>query len=84
MSREVTRLSIPLREVDRGPLGAPIGGAAGTMDNRRQFNLVVTATELHLSFADRDGPRFAVDLNEVAKETANAVEQLLGYSRGIK
>lgn len=84
MPREVARLFIPLREVDRGPRGTLLGHAPGKMDDGGRFNVVVTLEELHLSFADQDGPRFAVDLNDIAKETANAVEQLLGYSRGIK
>ena len=83
MTRTVSRLSIPLCEVDRGPVGARLAATEGRVDGM-PFDVIVTDQEMHFTFADRHGPRFAVDLNVLAKETTNAIEILLGKTRGIK
>lgn len=83
MNRTVSRLSIPLCEVDRGPVGARLAVTEGRVDGVA-FDVVVTDQEMHFAFADRNGPRFAVDLNVIARETTNAIEILLGKTRGIK
>lgn len=77
------RISVPLRAVDRGPQGQVLAVTTGNV-NGWPFDLTVTAWEFHYAFADRDGPRFVVDLNELAKEGTNEIERLLGVKRGIR
>lgn len=81
--RTAARISVPLRAVDRGPQGAVLAVTDGTV-NGWPFELTVTQWEFHYAFADRDGPRFMVDLNELAKEGTNEIERLLGVKRGIR
>lgn len=79
----VTRISVPLRAVDRGPQGPVLATTKGSV-NGWPFEMTVTQWEFHYAFADRDGPRFVVDLNELAKEGTNEIENLLGVKRGIR
>ena len=83
MTQTVSYLSIPLQTVDRGPVGARLAVTEGRVDGV-SFDVVVTDQVMHFAFADRNGPSFAVNLNVLAKETTNAIEALLGKSRGIK
>lgn len=78
-----SRISVPLRAVDRGPQGQVLAVVEGNV-NGWPFDLTFTSVEFHYAFADRDGPRFVVDLNELAKEGTNEIERLLGVKRGIR
>lgn len=79
----VARLSVPLRAVDRGPQGTLLAVTDGNV-NGWPFQLTVTQWEMHYAFAAPDGPRFVVDLNELAKEGTNEIERLMGVKRGIR
>ena len=81
--KTVARISVPLRAVDRGPQGDLLAVTDGNV-NGWPFELTVTQWEMHYAFADRDGPRFVVDLNELAKEGTNEIERLMGVNRGIR
>ena len=77
MSETVATLSLPIRHVDRGPVGQQLAQSTGHVNGWR-FALVLTEVEMHFAFADRDGPRFAVDLNNLAAQATNAIEVLIG------
>lgn len=79
----VPRVSVPLRAVNRGPQGQVLAHTHGDV-NGWPFRMTVTAWEFHYAFADRDGPSFVIDLNELAKEGTNEIERLLGIKRGIR
>ncbi len=80
MSTTAALLHLPLLSVARGPLGPVLGKSEGRV-NDWPFDVTLTASEIHFAFADRDGPRFAVDLNGLAKEAANSIETLITGKR---
>ena len=73
-------LSVPFHTVPRGPKGAVLGE---TMAHLNGWPLTVTLTdgEVHIAFADRDGPRFAVDLHQVVLAAVKEIEGLLGLTQ---
>lgn len=80
---EAARLSIPLMTADRKPFGKGVlateGHAAG-----RTFDVVITDCEIHFAFAGVDGPAFAIDLNRLVKDAADAIEgKLFGQRRTL-
>ena len=78
----VARLWVPLRDAERAPDGRAVcylPSVAGDIPLR----VTVTANELHISFADRNGPRFAVSLSEIAELAGHEVAILLGLPRGL-
>lgn len=77
MSKTIATLSIPICHVERGPVGHELARSSGHV-NGWPFDVVMTECELHFAFADRDGPRFAVDLNHIAGQATNAIEVLIG------
>lgn len=73
-------LRAPLHSVDRGPRGAVLGVSEGHIDGAR-LNVTVTDFELHLGWADRNGPAFSIHLNPLVKEAFNEIEALLGIKK---
>lgn len=78
-----SRVSVPLRAVQRRPQGPVLAQTDGNV-NGWPFVLTVTQWEFHFAFSDRDGPAFVIDLNELAKEGTNEIERLMGIQRGIR
>lgn len=77
------RLSIPLRPAERAPDGRAVGllpASAGAIPLR----VTLTTNELHFEFADRDGPRFAVSVSEIAEQASHEIAALLGIPRGLR
>ena len=80
MSTTSALLHLPLLSVTRGPMGPVVGRSEGRV-NDWPFDVTLTPSEIHFAFADRDGPRFAVDLNGLAKEAVSAIETLITGKR---
>lgn len=76
MNATLALLSVPMIEVDRGPFGARLGEAEGHING---WPLLVTLTnaELHIEFADRDGPHLVIDINVLTKTAINELERQL-------
>lgn len=76
----VALVKSPLMSVPRGPKGAVLGLADGHVDD---VPLVVTLTEgeIHIAFADRNGPTFAIDLNRLVDAAVTEIETLLGLQQ---
>lgn len=70
-------LRAPLQPVTRGPRGHAFAEADGRI-NDWPLTVTLTDAEIHIAFADRDGPSFAVDLSHVFKGALNEIEILLG------
>lgn len=70
-------LKAPLQSVTRGPRGIPLSDAQGHI-NHWPLTVTLTDEEIHIAFADRDAPSFAVDLQDVFKGSLNEIERLLG------
>lgn len=70
-------LRAPLQPVTRGPAGRALAEADGRI-NDWPLTVTLTDSEIHIAFADRDGPSFAVDLRQVFKGALNEIELLLG------
>lgn len=73
-------LHLPFMSVNRGPIGSIVGQSEGRV-NDWPFDVTLTTSEVHFAFADRDGPRFVVDLNLLAREATNAIEILITGKR---
>ena len=67
-------LSIPLLAVERGPFGPALAESEGHI-NAWPLRVVVTPVEVHIEFADRDGPAFVIDLNTLAKAALNEIKK---------
>ena len=76
MKATLALLSVPMIEVERGPFGARLGETEGHI-NGWPLAFTLTNAELHIEFADRDGPRMIVDLNHLTKTAVNELERLL-------
>lgn len=77
------RLFIPLRPAERAPDGRAVGllpASVGAIPLR----VTLTSNELHFEFADRDGPRFAVSVSEIAEQASHEIAALLGIPRGLR
>ena len=83
MNRTESHVNAPLLEVDRLPIGRTLAVSEGQV-NGVPFDVIVTEQEVHFAFADRNGPRFAINLNALMKDTTNAIEMLLGKPRGTR
>lgn len=70
-------IQTPLLSVSRGPLGVWLGQAEAKI-NGAPLSVTLTEAELHIGFADRDGPSFVLDLNTLCKAAINEIEAQLG------
>lgn len=73
-------LSVPLLAVERGPFGPAVGESEGHI-NDWPLRVIVTPFEVHIEFADRDGPAFVIDINTLAKVAVNEIEAKLGIKK---
>jgi len=76
MERTFANLSVPLMATARPPRGLRLAETEGNV-NGMPFDVTVTEAEMHFAFADRDGPRFTVSLNDLAKQATIAIELLI-------
>lgn len=76
-------LRAPLHSVDRDPRGKVLGVSKGQI-NDAQMRVTLTETELHIAWADRDGPAFSIPLNPLIKAAFNEIETLLGIKKGTQ
>lgn len=77
----VARLSIAMREVERGPSGFRVAASEGRAGGLA-FDVTVTPTEMHIAFADRAGPSFTVSLQELGNAMATEIDELMTGQRG--
>ena len=70
-------LNIPLLACDRKPFGPTLAESTGHI-NDWPLTVAVTPVEIHISFADRDGPTFVIDLNAIVKAAVTEIEAKLG------
>lgn len=73
-------LSLPLLTVERGPFGPSLAESKGHI-NDWPVRVTMTPVEVHIAFADRDGPAFVIDLNTLAKTALNEIEAKLGIKK---
>lgn len=74
---QLALVPVPLLAVDRRQFGPSLAESEGLI-NGWPLTVAVTPVEIHISFADRDGPAFVVDLNAVVKAVVNEMEAKLG------
>jgi hypothetical protein len=77
----VSRLSVAMHEVDRGPIGFRVASSDGRAGGLR-FDVTVTPTEMHIAFADRAGPSFVVSLQDLGNAMATEIDDLVTGKRG--
>lgn len=70
----------PLCTIERGPKGETLGQAEGNI-NGMPLTVTLTEGEIHIAFADRTGPVFALDLNAIVKAAVAEIETLLGLQQ---
>lgn len=70
----------PLCTIKRGPKGDVLGQAEGNI-NGMPLTVTLTVGEIHIAFADRTGPVFALDLNAIVKAAVAEIETLLGMKQ---
>lgn len=70
---EAARLSVPLQNANRAPVGRAMMATEGNVDGRA-FDVIITDSQIHFSFAESSGPAFAIDINRLIKEAVNAIE----------
>ena len=74
MNTTLALLSVPMIEVERGPFGARLGETTGQI-NGWPLQITLTNCELHIQFADRDGPGLVFDINHLATKAINELER---------
>jgi hypothetical protein len=80
---EAARLSVPLLNANRAPVGRAILATEGNVDGRA-FDVIITDHQIHFSFAESNGPAFAIDINALVKEAVNAIERtVFGKRSGL-
>ena len=75
-------LQIPLLAVDRRPVGPVLAHSEGHIEGW-PLAVVVTPVEIHIAFADRDGPSFVLDLDTIAKAAVSEIEAKLGIKKRL-
>jgi hypothetical protein len=81
---EAARLSVPLLNAHRAPVGRTMMATEGHVDGRA-FDVIITETQIHIGFAESNGPAFAINLNALVKEAVNAIEEtVFGKRSGIR
>jgi hypothetical protein len=70
-------IQVPLVAVERRQFGPTVAASEGHI-NGWPLSVAVTPVEIHISFADRDGPAFVLDLNAIVKAAVNEIEAKLG------
>jgi len=80
---ELNLVRVPLLTVDRRPFGSSLAESAGHI-NGWPLTVAVTPVEIHISFADREGPAFVLDLNAIVKAAVAEIEAKLGLPRRSK
>ena len=80
---QLALVPVPLLAVDRRQFGPSLAESAGHI-NGWPLTVAVTPVEIHISFADRDGPAFVVDLNAVVKAVVNEMEAKLGLKPKVR
>lgn len=76
---QLALVPVPLLTVERRPFGPSLAESEGHI-NGWPLTVAVTPVEIHISFADRDGPAFVIDLNAVVKAAVNEIEAKLGLT----
>lgn len=78
----VALIKTPMLVVDRAPKGAVLGEAEGNID---AVPLLVTLTvgEIHISWPDRKGPTFVIELNKLVQAAVDEIETLLGQRKAL-
>ncbi len=70
----------PLFSVHRAPKCNALGIADGNI-NKAPLIVTLTEGEIHIGWADRTGPAFAIDLNQLVKAAVTEMEILLGQEK---
>lgn len=76
----VAMLKAPLISADRPVAGVVLGTATGAI-NGVPLLVTLTAVEVHIAWADRDGPVFVVRINQLIKAAVDEIEILLGQGK---
>lgn len=79
----IALIKTPLRSVDRRPKGEVLGMAEGNIDGI-PLTVTLTAGEIHIGWADRNGPAFVIDLNPLVATAVDEIEALLGMTKGAR
>ena len=74
---QLALIPVPLLAVDRRQFGPTLAESDGHI-NGWPLTVTVTPVEIHISFADRDGPAFVLDLNTIVKAAVTEIEAKLG------
>ncbi|MGV8987627.1 MAG: hypothetical protein ACOH2H_15255 [Cypionkella sp.] len=80
---QLALIPVPLLTVERRPFGPVLAESEGHI-NGWPLTVVVTPVEIHVAFADRDGPAFVLDLNAIVKAAVNEIEAKLGLKPRIR
>jgi hypothetical protein len=75
-------LSVELCEVGKTARGRRVGSSL-TWAAGAPIRAILTDQQLHLSFVDRDGPSFAVDMNALARAATDAIEEAITGKRRL-
>ncbi len=76
----VALVKTPLRSLDRAPTGTRLGETKGTI-NGIPFKVTLTICEIHIAWADRKGPSFVLEIDQLIKSAVNEIETLLGIEQ---
>ncbi|OYU38630.1 MAG: hypothetical protein CFE33_15175 [Pseudorhodobacter sp. PARRP1] len=68
--------------VDRAAKGAVLGEAEGHIDGV-PLRVTLTVGEVHISWTDRKGPTFVIELNQLVKAAVEEIETLIGQRKAL-
>lgn len=74
---ELALIPVPLLAVERRQFGTTLAESKGHI-NGWPLTVAVTPVEIHISFADRDGPSFCLDLNAIVRAAVDEIEAQMG------
>ena len=78
----VALVKTPLLLVDRAAKGAVLGEAEGHID-RVPLRVTLTVGEIHISWTDRKGPTFVIELNQLVQAAVDEIENLIGQRKAL-
>lgn len=77
----VALIKAPMLSVERPKFGVALAEAEGNI-NGIPLLVTVTEHEIYISWADRKGPSFVIELKPLVRAAVDEIETLLGMDRG--
>lgn len=79
---QVAIVKVPLQSVTSPMAGQVLAETSGNI-NGIPLRVTVSASEIYITWADRSGPAFSIEMNPLIKAAVDEIEALLGMGQGV-